>query len=36
MNDIVASEKERLAAITRAQAEKERRIKIAEAAAEVR
>lgn len=35
MNDIVASEKERLAAITRAQAEKERRIKIAEAAAEV-
>jgi len=35
MNDIVASEKERLAAITRACAEKERRIKIAEAAAEV-
>jgi len=35
MNDIVASEKERLAAITRACADKERRIKIAEAAAEV-
>jgi len=35
MNDIVASEKERLSAITRACADKERRIKIAEAAAEV-
>jgi len=35
MNDIVASEKERLAQITRADAEKARRIKAAEADAEV-